>query len=180
MSTATTATTATTASMSEQDFLSLPESMQRVELLDGELILPPSPTPRHQEILLRVVMALRAWAAAHPPATVLIAPADVRFGTGRILQPDALVLLEGLANPDQTPIDQVPDLVVEVLSARRSYDRFAKRLIYLEAGVSEYWIVDPQGLHIEVWRGDEATLQTLDMRSDLLPGLALSIPSLFP
>jgi Uma2 family endonuclease len=51
------------AIVSEEEYLTLPESMDRVELLDGEVIVPPSPTPWHQELLSRLVFALRSWAA---------------------------------------------------------------------------------------------------------------------
>jgi Uma2 family endonuclease len=51
------------AMVSEQEFLSLPETMERIELLDGEVIVSPSPTPWHQELLRRLVVALSAWAA---------------------------------------------------------------------------------------------------------------------
>src|SRR5687767_8964228 len=95
--------------VSEAEFLRLPESSRPTELVDGEVIVAPSPTYWHQEVLLRLVAALRAWAAAQVfPVTVMQAPLDVRFGPGRILQPDAMVFLEKLPRDIATPIDRIP------------------------------------------------------------------------
>lgn len=68
------------ALVTEEEFLALPETMDRVELLDGEVIVAPFPNAWHQEILGRLVLALRTWAASHGgPAFVGMAPLDVRF-----------------------------------------------------------------------------------------------------
>jgi Uma2 family endonuclease len=81
--------------VSEAEFLSLPETLDKVELIDGEIIVSPSPTFWHQELLRRIVYALGSWAGGQPgPVTVGQAPLDIRFGSGRILQPDAFVLFE--------------------------------------------------------------------------------------
>jgi Uma2 family endonuclease len=85
-------TTAAPGLTTEAEFLSLPESNQRIELVDGEVIVAPSPTLRHQEILGRVYEALRAWTRGQGvDVTVVQAPLDIRFALGRILQPDAMV-----------------------------------------------------------------------------------------
>jgi Uma2 family endonuclease len=167
------------ALVTEEEFLSLPESTDRIELLDGEVIVSPSPSFRHQRILLTLVRELSAWAASHPPATVAIAPLDVRFAPSRILQPDALVVLAGIPDDAATPLDVLPDLVVEVLSGRRSYDRITKRVVYAEAGVAEYWVVDDETRSIEVHRADGTTRFDDVLRSALLPGFSLSLDGLF-
>jgi Uma2 family endonuclease len=94
--------------VSEAEFLRLPESSRPTELVDGEVITAPSPTYWHQEVLLRLVAALRTWAAGQAqPFTVVHAPLDVRFGPGRILQPDAMVFAEKLPRDVATPLDRV-------------------------------------------------------------------------
>src|SRR5688500_11006177 len=75
--------------VSEAEFLALPESMDKVELLDGEVVAPPAPSFGHQETQGRLIQALRNWAQAQPgPVVVGNAPFDIHFGPGRILQPD--------------------------------------------------------------------------------------------
>jgi len=72
----------------EAEFLSLAESTERLELIDGEVILSPSPSFRHQRLLRRVVRALEDWADTQQSIiSIGIAPLDVRFAPGRILQP---------------------------------------------------------------------------------------------
>jgi Uma2 family endonuclease len=133
------------SSVSEAEFLSLPESLERIELIDGEVIGAPRPAFWHQEVLARLFVALRAWADGRADVTVAQAPLDVRFGPNRILQPDAMVFLSRLTRAQAGPIDRIPDICVEVLSTNRVYDRVTKRFIYGAAGVSEYWLVDPAG-----------------------------------
>jgi Uma2 family endonuclease len=101
-----------------------------------------------------------------------MAPLDVRFGPGRILQPDAFVLLAKAARDHRGPIELVPALCVEVLSNNRAYDRLTKRLIYAEAGVSELWTVSTDG-QVERWCGEhlgERELLDRVLTSPLLPG----------
>jgi Uma2 family endonuclease len=174
--------TAARAIVSESEFLALPESNQPIELVDGEVIVTPSPGYRHQEVLARMVSALRGWVAASgAEASVVQAPLDVRFGAGRILQPDAMVFLQALAADVATPVERIPEICIEVLSHNRAYDRVTKRYLYAEAGVQEYWIVDPAGM---LERRSGPALSQLDeisgsLTSPLLAGFALDLEPLF-
>jgi len=92
--------------VSERDFLRLPESTNKIELVDGEVVVAPSPSYWHQEVLARIVEALRAWARRQQRAvTVGQAPLDVRFGKNRVLQPDAFVLFAAIPRRHEGPID---------------------------------------------------------------------------
>ena len=168
--------------LSEKDFLALPESTDKIELVDGEVVVSPSPTYWHQEILMRLVGALRTWAAKQKrQVTVGQAPLDVRFAPGRILQPDAFVLFARVPRGHTGPIDKVPALCVEVLSDDHLHDRVTKRLLYAAAGVAEYWIVEPAGV-LERWSGAGlARAEKLRDRltSPLLPGFPLDLRRLF-
>lgn len=168
--------------VSESEFLSLPPSMERIELIDGEVIASPSPGPWHQELLARIVVALRPWAAAQGrPVFVGLAPLDVRFGASRILQPDAFVILDAVPLDAPGPIERVPEVCVEVLSSNRAYDRLTKRQVYAAAGVRGYWVVEPSGV-IERWHGEgmnEAEELTEQLTSPLMPGFSLALGPLF-
>jgi Uma2 family endonuclease len=168
--------------VSETDFLRLPESNGKIELVDGEVVVAPSPSYWHQEILARIVTALRAWARPRKsPITIGQAPLDVRFAPGRILQPDAFVLFERVSRRHEGPIDRVPALCIEVLSADRLHDRVTKRAIYAAAGVREYWVVEPAGM-VERWSGP-GLARAEDIRgrltTELLPGFSLDLRRLF-
>jgi Uma2 family endonuclease len=173
---------ATAPFVSEADFLSLPESNQKAELVDGEVIVSPSPSYWHQEVLTRIVGALRDWARGQTvPLTVAQAPLDVRFGSGRILQPDGMIFFARLPREQQGPVDRVPELCIEVLSSDRAYDRITKRLLYAAAGVGEYWVVDPNAF-VERWTGPGLTREELlrdVLTTERLPGFALDLGRLF-
>lgn len=166
--------------MTEAEFLALPESHDRIELIDGEVILGPSPTPVHQMIVAKLCRVVGSWADEHPPAFLGLSPLDVRIAPGRIVQPDLFVLLAGPPAPEG-PVDAVPELVVEVLSRDRGYDRVTKRVLYAHAGVAEYWIVDPLQRCIEVCQGlDQVEVFTDVAPSSVASGLRVQIRSLLP
>jgi len=167
--------------VSEAEFLSLPESLERIELIDGEVIVSPSPQFWHQEVLGRLVLELGRWAEGRSGVTVAQAPLDVRFAPGRILQPDAMVFLATIDREEPGPITRVPEICVEVLSLNRAYDRVTKRFVYGSAGVVEYWIVDPAGF-VEVWSGPALAHETSitdRLTSSLLPDFDLDVQKLF-
>lgn len=163
------------------EFLALPESHDHLEYVDGEVLLSPSPSAKHQVIVLELAGMLRSWCKQNPPASLGLSPLDLRLGPNRIVQPDLFVVGEGIEHDHEGPIEAVPKLVVEVLSQHRSYDRLTKRLMYAEAGIGEYWIVDPAGRSVE----QVAHIETLQVLSEgtlscrTLAGLAILIEELF-
>ena len=167
---------------SEAEFLRQAESNEKTELVDGHVIVSPSPTYLHQEILGRLATELRLWAShQRRPVTVGQSPLDVRFARGRILQPDAFVLLSRIPPDHEGPINRVPELCIEVLSSGRVHDRVTKRFIYGAAGVKEYWIVDPLGV-VERWTGPgltEAAKVRMSLTSPLLPEFKVNLRKLF-
>jgi Uma2 family endonuclease len=169
--------------VTEAEFLRLPETTEKIELIDGEVNVSPSPTYWHQEVLGRLVAALRHWASTQQrPILVGQAPLDVRFAAGRILQPDAFVAFIDLSPAHEGPIEQIPALCVEVLSQNRVYDRVTKRFIYAQAGVSELWTVEPNGL-VERWVGPGlGQSERLEDRltSQLLPGFSFDLAQIRP
>jgi Uma2 family endonuclease len=168
--------------VSEAEFLRLPESTAKIELLDGEVVMSPTPTYWHQELVGRLIVALRSWASTQRrPVTVGHAPLDVRFAPGRILQPDVFVLFGRIPQRQRGPLERIPELCVEVLSDDRVHDRVTKRLVYAAAGVKEYWVVEPAGL-VERWtcKGFErAERSSTKIATPLLPGFALDLRHLF-
>lgn len=175
-------TSTASALISEDEFLALPESNHPTELVDGEVVVAPSPTFLHQKLSKRLLLALETWArASELHLTVAQAPLDIRFGPGRILQPDLMVFRGILSDETPTPITEIPMLCIEILSGNRTYDRVTKRYLYAEAGVEEYWTVDPSGI-IEQRTGPSlAVLKTLSttLESERLPGFSLQLADLF-
>ena len=126
----------------EADYLRLPDE-PRCELLYGRLLVTPAPTARHQHVVGRIFSILLACADRHGDQ-VLASPIDVVLANHSVVQPDVIYVRAARASIVRDRIEGVPDLVVEVLSpgtARR--DLGEKLRLYTEAGVAEYWIVDP-------------------------------------
>jgi Uma2 family endonuclease len=168
------------ARVSESEFLSWPESMQKVELIDGDVVRSPSATFGHQEVLRRILAAFVEWERGRV-VTIGQSPCDVRFAPGRILQPDAFVILDRVPFDVRGPLDRVPEICIEVLSQDVAYDRQTKPLIYAGAGVRELWTVSLGG-YVEQWTGPGlASVETITgtLRSPLLPGFELDVPALF-
>ena len=87
--------TATIPNVTEDDFLALPESKEHIELVDGEIILSDAPSPAHQEVVIGLVVVLKVWADQQPSTYLGLSPLDVRLASGRVLQPDLFVFLDG-------------------------------------------------------------------------------------
>ena len=93
----------------------------------------------------------------------------------------AMVFLTKLPWDQKMPIDRIPEICIEVLSADRVYDRVTKRLIYAAAGVREYWVVD-RNAFIERRTEDGLAHEEIlreRLSSLLLPDFELDLPRLF-
>ena len=125
----------------------------RYELLDGELLVSPSPATRHQLAVLAIAATLRSH-TNRQGGTTLIAPTDVWFSDETVLEPDVLALTA--ARVDRVRWDRVvgaPDLVVEVSSpSTRRTDVVRKQRVYEREGVPEFWFVDLDADQIQVYR----------------------------
>jgi len=131
-----------------------PEDGRRYELYDGEVFVVPAPVPRHQIVQHLIADMLRGHAARHG-GLAIDSPIDIVFSQYDVLQPD--VVFFGAARRHLVDLDSAirhaPDLCVEVLSpSTEDTDRGRKMQMFARYGVPEYWIVDPRGETIEVYR----------------------------
>lgn len=138
--------------VSAQAFMTLPESNQVAELIDGEIIVTP-PTDLHQHIVGSLYFALRL---AFPTGIYRLAPTGIYLDEFNIVEPDIFwVSPENQACHlmDARYWQGAPDLVIEVLSpSTATKDRKTKFALYEKFGVREYWLVDPEAQLIEVYR----------------------------
>jgi Uma2 family endonuclease len=132
----------------------LPEDGKRYEVIDGELVVTPSPSFDHQELAFALGRRLAAYLREHPVGHVFMAPLDIVLGVRTLVQPDVFVAaLRDGARPRTTEEVGVPRLVIEVASPSSARaDRVTKRALYQRSGVAEYWIVDGDARVIERWR----------------------------
>lgn len=126
------------------DLEEMPDDGNRYEVIDGELFVTPSPSPRHQEAIAELYVRLREYLVREPIGHAYFAPADIEFSRTRLVQPDLLVVpLIERRRPQRFKDVERLLLAVEVLSPSTARaDRVAKRVLFREEGVEEYWIVD--------------------------------------
>src|SRR5438067_954803 len=130
--------------LSEEDYLWLTDHARRlIELDDGYIEVLPPPTRSHQLLLKRL---LRLFEQAVEPGggLVLFAPLRLRLRPGKFREPDLLLLLDAADLRNQERFWAGADLVLEIVSADQpERDLVEKRREYAEAGIPEYWIVNP-------------------------------------
>jgi Uma2 family endonuclease len=166
----------------------MPDDGTRYELIDGEVFVTPSPSEKHQRILVNLLVSVHNHVVANNLGRVYVAPLDVVFGERTALQPDLMFISKarrGIIGPEY--ILGAPDLVVEILSPHRvAFDRVRKFEQYAQHGVEEYWIIDPVAESLEVYRlvGNNYSLEATltgeeDLESPLLPAWKLPVRNLF-
>ena len=169
------------------DYLETPDD-ERYELIEGQLIMAPSPTPRHQLISAYFVMFLAPFVRNNRLGWIFSAPIDVHLSDTNLFQPDILfVSNERERIIGDTNIQGAPDLVIEIASTRtRTLDRTVKRDLYERFGVLEYWMANPVEETVEVLRLENGRFASVGVygRTDtittpLLPGLAIDLNEVF-
>ena len=131
-----------------------PLATPRYELVDGELLVTPSPGFGHQRAVTALLVALHEYARRERVGDALTSPFDVELERETITQPDIFVV--SVDEGRRLQRDGLPArsllLTVEVLSPSSSrHDRVRKRPLY-QRNVPEYWIVDLDARLIERWR----------------------------
>ncbi|HXK17935.1 MAG TPA: Uma2 family endonuclease [Polyangiaceae bacterium] len=174
------------------DLLALPDDA-RGEIVAGDVVLQPSPTPLHQSTIGEVYAELRnpfQRGRGGPGGWWLIQDVDVEFGPHDICRPDVSGWRRERVPqfPSERPVAQRPDWVCEALSPSTAVrDQGDKRAIYERAGVPWYWIVDPQNRTLTVLRlvadGYVVTQVVGDSGAVALPpfdAIAIDLASVFP
>jgi Uma2 family endonuclease len=169
------------------DFVQFPDDGLRHELIDGEHYVTASPNTKHQRISINFTVLIGSWLEHHPIGELFHAPFDVVFSQFDVVEPDLLYLSNARAADALTPLHVrgVPELVIEIGSpGTRKRDETIKRRLYERAGVSEYWIVDPEIDAVRVYRREgDGFGRVVDFFADagdvlttsLLPGLEIPL-----
>ena len=163
---------------------------ERWELVNGRPYqMAPGPSPTHQNISGQLYRLLSDFLEGKP-CKVFCAPLDVRLNADAdddtVVQPDLLIVC------DQSKLDEKgctgpPDMVIEVLSpSSQQRDRFIKFQIYRQAGVREYWIVDPESQTIQAHVLHDGNYITYVFGNDntvpvhILDGCSINLSEVFP
>lgn len=159
------------------EFAAMPkEEHLRYELLDGVVMMSPSPGFEHQQISGNIVALSKAKLKGF---CLTVFEYDLKIDNYTILKPDVSVYCK----EDK----QVPEIVFEVLSpSTRQRDIMVKPAKYKEAGVKEYWIIDPVSrtviVHSFVPEGiDEIDIYNIDntIQSKVRPEFQVAVKEIF-
>ena len=133
--------------LTRADLETMPDDGHRYELIDGVLIVSPSPRHVHQTVVGNLHVLLRS--ACPADLQVILAPFAVALADDTELQPDLLVAPRSQFTARELP--GPPLLAIEVLSpSTRRVDLLLKRDRLQSAGVPSYWLVDPDALTVTV------------------------------
>ena len=175
------------------DALSWDEN-ERIELIDGVPVFMAPPTRAHQEILgalyLQIGIYLRDKKCRVYPAPFAVRlfeqAGDQPGNVDTLVEPDISVVCD----PDK--LDDIgckgaPDFVIEILSpSTQRHDRLTKFNLYQQAGVREYWIVDPLSKVVQVFLLEGGTFRAAEVYTaeataevSVLPGCLISLPDVF-
>lgn len=130
-----------------------PLQAPRYELVDGELLVTPSPTAPHQRAVALLWKALDDYLQRNPVGDAYLSPFDVELEPDTIVQPDVFVVPphESVRILTEVPAREVT-VAAEVLSPSSGrHDRVTKRWLYSRQ-ILEYWIVDLDARIVERWR----------------------------
>ncbi len=171
-----------------EDFLRLPDDGKRYEIIEGVLYVTNAPNSNHQFAVTEITSELRNFVKTKRLGRVTVAPFEVHLAPRtRPVQPDVMFIrAERVPAGPFAYFDGTPDLIVEVLSPESiRRDRITKFTAY-EAGVLEYWIVNPHARIVEVYvlsAGEYALLGEFgdneQIQSQVLSGIDIVAKTLF-
>lgn len=172
------------------EVLEFPADGYRYEVVDGELLVSPSPAWRHQLLVSRLMVRLIEYLRSIGVTDSLItSPADITWGVHPndaedLVQPDVFVIQRRGTIHSWLDVSML-ELAIEIVSPSSGRaDRVVKRMTYQRHGVKTYWVVDPESRVVEVWTPDEdrpaiATETLTWCHSEAHADLVVSLKDLF-
>ena len=175
--------------VNRHDYEEMPEGPPYHQVIEGNLVMSPSPTLHFiKKLFLKIASLINQFLETNPIGEVFAAPLDVFLDDINIYQPDVIFISKRrLDIITEKGIEGAPDLAIEILSPSTArLDKGIKRKQFARHGVKELWLVDPETRTIEVYllnkdaerpsatHGEKATFE-----SSVLPGLRISAATVF-
>ncbi len=171
-----------------KDYKLLPEGAP-YQLIEGELIMTPSPTTFHQIISANLFKKASKFVDERKGGIVLYSPIDIYLDDENVFQPDIVFISKQRRDIIKDDgIHGVPDMVIEILSPSTAYYDIKKKYkIYEKFGVKEYWIVDPEMKGVELFTLTEQGKFLLSsslseqgtVKSGILNGFEMTLEEIF-
>jgi len=174
-----------------EEFLKLrEESEQRFEYIDGIVYMSPSPSTLHQRISMKL-SAFLYHLLDGKDCEVLAAPFDVELRSRdsdekRIIMPDLSIICDKKGFTE-TKYVGVPEVIIEILSpSNQAHDLVFKTNLYQQAGVKEYWIINPILKNVMVYSlGEDDQYRLIEnekegiVKSRRIDGFHIEVETLF-
>ena len=170
------------------EYAALTDDGQWYEIVNGVLVIAPSPDIPHQSSVARFIYFLMAHVELVGLGKVVPAPSDVVLSPNNVYQLDVFVVLNAhLDRVQEKRVVGAPDLIIELASPSTAlYDRLTKYDVYARFGVPEYWIAKTATRTIEVLVLTEGTYRSLGvfhgqdkLPSRIVPELPVAVDSFF-
>ncbi len=173
-------------SYTRHDYAALPEGAP-YQLIEGQLVLSPSPTLTHQTLIGRLHILLHTYVEEHQLGMVFFSPLDVYLTETNAFQPDLIFVSNERLSILGDHVEGAPDLAIEVLSPSTArYDLKQKKAVYEVTGLSEYWILDPATQSVRIFTNtDDGFLLNQHLTGEggivsrILKGVFIEISELF-
>ncbi len=180
-----------------EEFIQLEDDGNRYELIEGKLVMSPAPTNEHAKISDDLLMELKLFLKANPGLGEVRSHAGFNIGQkpngkDNVPEPDLGFIIASRVPTTDDNYLPYPDLVVEVWSRTSDLDRPSrlrkareKLRMYLDAGTSIAWGINPIREEVEVYYRDptkpKRILKADDELNgeDIIPGFKLSVRALF-
>ena len=177
--------------VSYEEFLKLVENSDlRYEYIDGEVYLLSSPSYNHQVSVAEILFIFYSWFKGKK-CRPLTSPFDVTLTKCRdninVVQPDILIICDTDKIDASGKYKGVPVLAVEILSrSTRRKDILKKLDLYMQTGVKEYWIVDPDKKEATVYHFEKhdisdnsISIGKLTIKSKVFNGMETNLKDIF-
>ena len=129
--------------MAADEYLALPDDGFRYELVDGVVCKSPSPSWPHQRVVTEIAGQIWEYTSRRSVGEVAV-EVDIFLGSDPVYRPNVVFLCAAKAAQCRERVGVVQDVIVEVVSPdSRRYDHETKKHDYEQAGVGEYWVIDP-------------------------------------
>lgn len=160
--------------MTAAEYLAIGATAERYELIDGVIIMSPSPRPRHQSVAS--FLASLAWQEGRPGDAPWVFPeTDLTLSAALVYRPDICLYTARRFSGVPARLDTPPDLVIEVLSpSTRLQDLNTKRDDYERFGVREYWAVDAETGGVSCWRLEAGRFVAVHATGEFLVSTAVN------
>jgi Uma2 family endonuclease len=164
--------------VTRSDYEALPAGPPYYQLIEGQLVMSPSPFTKHQRVVGRLFGILSAFVQEHTLGEVFVAPLDVFLNDVNVYQPDiAYVSTAQMHIVTDHGIEGAPDLCVEVLSkSTQRFDKITKKKVFAQAGLHHYWLVDTETHELTAFD----LLADSETAAQVLKSPAIFRPPLFP